>query len=291
MEVRGATAVVTGGASGIGRGIALALAEKQAAVVLADVDQDGAAGVASELEARGARALAVACDVAEEAQVEALADRAWSAFGRVDLLFNNAGTSAGGPLLDSNAGDLAWIMAVNVAGVWHGCKVFGRRFREGKRPAWIVNTGSEHSLGVAHLYAGFYTASKHAVLGLSDVLRRELPEHVGVSILCPGVVDTAFWKAAERRPGIYGGPGEPQPVARRIMARGMDPLEVGRRAVAGVERGDFYIVTHAHARAFAEERWREISAAFDRQAPPRPGDERYDVNAIIRELLSRSAGA
>ncbi|MDP3937761.1 MAG: SDR family NAD(P)-dependent oxidoreductase [Deltaproteobacteria bacterium] len=290
MEIQGKTAVVTGGASGIGRGIAHALAEKKAAVIVADLDEKRAVVVAGELEATGVRALGVACDVADEAQVEALADRAWREFGRVDLLFNNAGAAGGAALLDSRAEDLAWLFSVNVFGLWYGCKAFGRRFRDQDTPAWIVNTGSEHSFGVAHLFAGFYTASKHAVLGLSDVLRRELPDHVGVSVLCPGLVDTEFWKAAERRPGQYGGPSDPQAITRAIMARGTNPLDVGRRAVAGVEREDFYIVTHAHARTFAEERYREIMAAFESQAPAQPGDERYDVGTIIRDLLSKNTG-
>ncbi len=291
MEVKGKTAVVTGGASGIGRGIALALADKKASVIVADLDGKRAEAVATELEATGVRALRVACDVASEPQEAALADRSWREFGQVDLLFNNAGASGGGPLLDSRAEDLAWLFSVNVFGLWYGCKAFGRRFRDQQTPSWIVNTGSEHSFGVAHLYAGFYNASKHAVLGLSDVLRRELPDHVGVSVLCPGLVATEFWKAAERRPAQFGGPSEPQAIARAITERGTDPLEVGRRAVAGVEREDFYIVTHAHARTFAEERYCEIMAAFDSQAPARPGDERYDVGTIIRELLSRNTGA
>src|SRR5688572_2612812 len=285
MEVAGKGAVVTGGASGIGRGIAHALAGRGARVVLADLDEERARAVAGELAAGDARALGVACDVTIESEVERLAERAWGELGPIDLLFNNAGVGGGTALIDSTAADMRWLFAVNVFGVWHGVKAFGRRFRDQKTPAWICNTGSEHSLGVPHLFQGMYTATKHAVLGLSDVLRRELPAHVGVSVLCPGVVATDLWRAGERRPTAYGGPEAGNDIARSIMSRGMDPLEVGRRAVAGVERGDFFIVTHPHARAFADARHAEIGAAFEAQAPRQPDDEKWDVNAILAELL------
>jgi NAD(P)-dependent dehydrogenase (short-subunit alcohol dehydrogenase family) len=287
MELRGKVGVVTGGASGIGRGMGLALAARGSHVVVADVDETRAAEVAREIAAKGVRTLAVGCDVASEASVEGLAERTWSALGRVDLLFANAGVSAGAPVLDASSKDLHWLFGVNVFGVWHACAAFGRRFRTQGTPAHIVITGSEHSLGVPHLNAGLYTATKHAVLGLADVLRRELAPDISVSILCPGVVRTDLWRAGRHRPKELGGPTESPELVRAILAEGLDPLAIGECAVAGVERGDFYIMTHPHARRYAEERSREILDAFDCQAPYREGDDRYDVNAIVGLLLSR----
>jgi len=286
MQVRDKVAVVTGGASGIGRAIGLALAEKGAHVVVADIEEERAHQVADEIAARGVHAMAAVCDVSKEESVEQLAERAWRELGRVDLLFNNAGVSGGTWLLDSSSKDLAWLFAVNVFGVWYGCKCFGRRFRDQGTPAWIVNTGSEHSLGLPHIQAGFYTATKHAVLGLSDVLRAELPPHIGVSILCPGVVRTEFWNASRNRPAEFGGPAEAAKEIQAIMARGKDAIEIGRQAVAGVERGDFYIVTHPHARSYVEKRYGEILAAFDAQAPFRAGEERFDVTTIALEVIA-----
>ena len=283
-DLRDKVAVVTGAGSGIGRGIALALAEAGTHVAVADVEGERARAVAREVEARGPRALAHACDVRELAQVEALAEAAWARFGRVELLFNNAGVNGGGALVESTPQDLAWIFSVNVFGVWHGCRAFVPRMLAQGGAAHVVNTGSEHSLGVPHLFSGFYTASKHAVLALSDVLRRELPAHVGVSVLCPGVVRTDLWNAGRHRPPGLGGPMEGTDFVRRIMAEGLDPEEIGRRAVAGVRRGDFFILTHPHARRYAEERWEELRAAFEAQAPMRPGDERLDVMEIVRRL-------
>ncbi len=286
MQIRDKVAVVTGGASGIGRAIGVALAEKGAHVIVADVEPGRAETVAKEIAALGVQSVGLACDVAKEESVEALAEAAWKRFGAVDLLFNNAGVSGGTWLLESSAKDLRWLFEVNVFGVWYGCKAFGRRFKDQGTEAWIVNTGSEHSLGLPHIQAGFYTATKHAVLGLSDVLRSELPPYIGVSILCPGVVNTDFWNASRNRPAEHGGPAEAAKEIRAIMERGKDALEIGRQAVAGVERGDFYIVTHPHARTYVEKRSAETLAAFAAQAPYREGEERYDVTTIALEVIA-----
>jgi NAD(P)-dependent dehydrogenase (short-subunit alcohol dehydrogenase family) len=286
MELKGKVAVVTGGASGIGRAIALALADKGTHVVVADIEAKRAAEVAAEVAARGVRTEAFACDVASEESVEDLAAKAWGAFGHVDVLFNNAGVSGSGLLLDGEDKNLRWLFDVNVFGVWYGCKVFGRRFSEQGTAAWIVNTGSEHSLGLAHLQAGFYTATKHAVLGLSDVLRGELPPHVGISILCPGVVSTDFWNASRNRHERYGGPVDAPKEVQAILARGKDAMAIGRRAVEGVEREQFYIVTHPHARTYVDTRYEEILDAFAEQAPPAEGEEKYDVTTIALDVIA-----
>ncbi len=285
MEVEGKAAVVTGGASGIGRGICIALAEKGCRVAVADLEVGRAAAVVQEIAQQGGEATSIEVDVTNLASVESLADRAWSQFGSVDIVFNNAGVVGGDTVIDSQAADLQWLFSVNVLGVWHGCTVFGKRFRDQGSPAWIVNTGSEHSLGVAHIGQGFYTATKHAVLGLSDVLRRECPSYIGVSVLCPGVVNTDFWNAARNRPADLGGPADPNDIARQIVSQGMDPIEIGRRAIAGVQRESFLIVTHPHSRSFAEERWTEIQKAFAEQAPPTADQERYDVNRMLEEIF------
>ena len=285
-DLKDKVAVVTGGATGIGRAIGATLADRGTHVVIADLNADAADRTAAEIASRGVKTMGVAFDAADESSVEALAETAWGEFGHVDLLFNNAGVSGGTLLLDSNAADMKWLFSVNVFGVWYGCKSFGRRFVKQGTPAWICNTGSEHSLGRPHLQAGFYNATKHAVLGLSDVLRGELPDHVGVSILCPGVVETDFWQSSTRRHEEFGGPADPEPLLEGIMSKGIDAAEVGRRCVEGVERGDFYIVTHSHTRGYVDARHEEISAAFDSQAPRTDGDEKYDVTAIAMDILS-----
>ena len=267
-DLRNKVAVITGGASGIGRGIARALAAEGAHVVVADIEEEPAVRVAEELRGCGVRALGVHCDVSERSSVEALAERAWSELGRVDVLCNNAGVGFLGPVAETSIRDLQWVFSVNFLGVFHGCSVFVPRLRRQGGPAHIVNTGSEHSIAVPFPGMGVYTASKHAVLGLSDVLRRELEvEGIGVSILCPAAVRTEIWNAARSRPERFGGPQQSPEEYRSFLAAGMDPDEVGRRAVAGIQRGDFYIVTHPEVRGLVDARYQELLSAFDARAP------------------------
>src|SRR5262249_54939636 len=143
-------------------------------------------------------------------------------------------------------------------------QVFVPRFLAAGRPAHVLNTGSEHSVGVPFPGMGIYTASKHAVLGLSDVLRRELEPHgIGVSILCPGVVRTDIWNAGRNRRERFGGRLESPAEFARFMESGMDPDEVGRIAVAAIEAGEFFAMSHPEVRAVAEARCRDVVAAFD----------------------------
>jgi NAD(P)-dependent dehydrogenase (short-subunit alcohol dehydrogenase family) len=274
----GTVAVVTGAASGIGRGIAEALVAAGARVVLADIELDKAVAAAAALP--GGSALGLRCDVTDRTDVERLADESWRRFGHVDLVVNNAGVFPSlARVLDIAETDARWVLEVNLMGVWFGCAVFGKRFVSQGTPAHIVNVGSENSLGVPHTMAGFYTASKHAVLGLSDVLRRELPDHVGVSVLCPGMVATALQDAGRNRPERFGGP---LASGRAEGTAGMAPAEVGRRTVEGIRRGDFYIVTHPPVVELVDERVGELHEAFARQAPRYDGDEVLSTRAMMR---------
>jgi NAD(P)-dependent dehydrogenase (short-subunit alcohol dehydrogenase family) len=267
-DLKDRVAVVTGAASGIGRGIARALAAKGCHVVAADVDVAGIEQLASELGAAGVRSIAVRCDVTDPAALQALADRAWDAFGAVDVLCNNAGVGGLGTVAEAKPSDVEWIFAVNVFGMLYGCAAFVPRFQAAGRPAHVLNTGSEHSLGVPFPGMGVYTASKHAVLGLSDVLRREVAVFdIGVSVLCPAVVRTEIWNAGRTRGERFGGPVQAAEELRQFMASGLDPDDVGRIAVAGIERNDFLILTHPEVRQIAEERSATVLAAFDAHFP------------------------
>ena len=276
--------VVTGAAGGIGLGIAKAFADEGARVVVADIEGSAAEAAAAELATPG---LPVTCDVTDRASVEALADAAWSAFGRVDVLVNNAGVfSPPAPVIDAEEANVRWVLDVNVVGVWNGCSVFGKRLVAQGTPSSIVNVGSENSLGVPHTHAGIYTASKHAVLGLSDVLRRELPEHVKVAVLCPGFVPSQLGNATRNRPDRFGGPLDGGQAPGSAVDLGIPPEEIGRRVVEGLLAGEFYIVTHPPVRELVDERYAEIAAAFDRQAPRFDGDERLATRAVSKALRS-----
>jgi NAD(P)-dependent dehydrogenase (short-subunit alcohol dehydrogenase family) len=261
VKVENKVAVITGGASGIGLAIGKALVEKGARVMLADIKGEEAAKEAAAI-GKGTKSFQV--DVARLASVEELADKAWSEFGQVDLLFNNAGIAPPRRrnLLEVAPEDMDRVIDVNLKGVWRGSSVFGKRFIEQKTEAVICNTGSEHSLGFAHPLGGIYTATKHAVLGLSDVLRHELPDFIHVSVFCPGAVKTKMTQ------GNFGMEAEP----------------VGKHVVSAIERGDFLIVTHPHVVKLAEKRWEEISSAFQTQAPYTEESEKYNVLALMERM-------
>ena len=286
MDINNKTAVVTGGGNGIGKALCTALAEAGAYVVIADIELDAAEAVKAEISATGARCLALAVDVTDEGSVTRMRDAAQEAFGSVDLLVNNTGVMhPTRPLFETTSADLEWVMSVNVGGVMNGIRSFVPLFIEQGTPAWILNTASEHSLGVPHLGGGLYTASKHAVLGLSDVLRRELPEHIGVSVLCPGIVGTTLWKASERRQDRYGGAETGSEQAGAAMQHiGMLVEDVAEATIRGLEKENFFIVTHPHAVEFGKSRWDEIESAFATQAPRFEGDEKYDLNLVLKQL-------
>ena len=290
MDLNGKSAVVTGGGNGIGRALCLALAGEGVNVVVADIDGASARAVADEVRGAGVEAIGVATDVTDEDAVNALAEAAWRTFASVEILVNNAGVMhPSAPLAATSAADFDWVFAVNVRGAMHGIRAFVPRFIASGRECRVVNTASEHALGVPHIGGGLYTASKHALLGLSDVLRREVPAHVGVSVLCPGIVASTLWRATERRQPVYGGSVEAPGAAGAFMDQvGMPAEEVAARAVEGIGKGVFYIVTHPHAVGIARARWNEQEMAFAAQAPRWAGDEKYDLEPVMRQLMGQS---
>lgn len=266
MPLTGRVAVVTGGASGIGRGICLALAEDGATVVVVDIERDKAEDVAESLWQKGVRAEAMACDLTERASVEALADRVFAEFDHVDILVNNAGVGVQSDVHALSEGDWDWVMAVNLKAIYLTVESFVPKMLA-QGDGWILNTASEHGVGLPALgRSPVYTASKHAVVGLSDVMRRDYGKKgVGVSVLCPGLVKTDIYDSARNRPGRFG-KGErisPQ-VGEKFMEDGMDPELVGRIAVDGMKDGDFFIITHPHIREFVEDRERQLKSALDK---------------------------
>ncbi len=280
MDMTGKGAVITGAAGGIGLGIAHALHKRGAKVMLADIEAEKAAQAARDL---GENAFAAKLDVRQMADFEAVADAAWDNMGAVHIMVNNAGVGGGGPLLEADEADTAWVLDVNLKGVWRGCKVFGTRFCQQEEPAIICNIASEHGLGFPHKGSGIYTASKHAVLGLSDVLRHEVPAFIKICVACPGLVGTDI--GASARNGPKGAP--PPEIAARIkkfMDLGLSLYEAGEKIVKGMEREDFIIPTHPHAVKFAEARWQDISTAFAAHEPYTPESENMNVSVLRRKM-------
>ena len=190
MQLDAKVAVITGGASGIGRATALAMARRGADIVLADINDARLAAAARDISALGRQGVAVHCDVASDRDVEQLAATALAKMGRVDIVFNNAGVICRGALEAMSMADWAWQFEINVLGVVRGIKAFLPHMLE-RGSGYIINTGS-----VAGLYAltgegAPYVASKFAVVGLSEALALYArPRGIGVSVLCPSGVDT-----------------------------------------------------------------------------------------------------
>jgi NAD(P)-dependent dehydrogenase (short-subunit alcohol dehydrogenase family) len=262
---------VTGGASGIGRGIATALSAARANVVVADVQLERAEEAADQIAASGGQVAAFGCDVRDRTQVVALADYAWERFGRVDILCNNAGVAILGPSNAVSENDLRWLFEVNVFGMWNGSQVFIDRFLEQGGPAWICNTGSHHSLSGAYKGLAVYIMTKHAVLGMADSLRAEFGDRIGFSVLCPGSVRTDLWNSGRNRPAELGGSfaGDTR---RRDASRaaGLDPVLVGGLVAEAIKAGDFYIFTHPQDADLVEDRYREQIDTLHRQWPDGP---------------------
>ncbi len=280
-DLGGRVAVVTGGGSGIGRGICLAAAEQGMHVVVTDIEGDAAEETAALVRDHGVQSLGVAADVSNPASVEALADAAYGEFGAVDVLFNNAGVLVFGPTAEMPASDLDWMLAVNLYGVLNGIQVFVPRMREqepdedGTR-AQIVNTSSMSGLvaGRGGGNLGGYVASKFAVVGMTESLRLELaPEGIDVTLFCPGATHTRIGEAQRNRQEAYGPAREiPEPIiAQRAAPRDpsrspdarRDPLVVGRAVLEGVRERRAYILTHTETRPVVARRFEHIAEGYD----------------------------
>ncbi len=277
-------AVVTGGASGIGRAIAQELSARGATVIVGDVNEAGLAATRASLNAE---CRSFVCDVSDHDQVEKLAAYATETLGGCDMLFANAGVIAAGRYTKMSVAEADWILGVNVRGVWDTTATFARMMEQQPEGGRICFTGSEHSLGFQHPNAAVYTASKHAVLGLAEVLRAEVSDKLSVSIFCPGLVGTAL--GGGQRPEGLPAQERNLDMSARIQARGMPVEEAARDAVDGALRRDFYIVTHAHTIRAAERRLAEIKAAFAQQAPWERNEDRYDVTNVLKAVATEMA--
>lgn len=247
-SLRGKTAVITGAASGIGRALAQRLARERMQLVLADVDVRRLREVAAAIPG----ALAVKTDVSSSAAVEALARRAYARFGAVHLLCNNAGIAEYGAVWEVPLRRWRKVFEVNLWGTVHGCLAFVPRMLAQRTPAHVVNTASMAGL-VTPALAGAYSASKHAVVSLSEALQQDLAlrgARIGVSVLCPGWVATRLLDSAR----------EADPVLRALVSGGVPPEAVADRTVQAVRRGDFYVLTHPEMMPAVKRRAEDIQA-------------------------------
>lgn len=275
-------AVVTGAASGIGRALAVACGQRGMAVVAADIEEPALRQTQQLLQAQGVPCVTQLCDVADAAQVHALADASWSAYGRVDWLFNNAGVAVLGPVWESTPDDWAWVLGVNLMGVVHGVRAFVPRMLAAGTPAHVVNTAS--AAGLATLAgSGVYCASKHAVVALSECLQHDLRaagSPIGVSVLCPSLLPSAIDASARNRPPQWAQTVTPAPAYFERVRRGMAESQITAADTAAatlhaIDNGSFYVMPHSHTWESVERRTRAIGEDHQRgQAAKEPHAQR-----------------
>jgi NAD(P)-dependent dehydrogenase (short-subunit alcohol dehydrogenase family) len=263
-DLSGKVAVVTGGASGIGRGIATELLKQRMRVVIADIEEDA---LEKTGKAIGASA-GIVCDVSDRGSVEALAKEVQKRFGMVHVLVNNAGVGPMGPISTLSIEDWTWVLGVNLWGVIHGVHAFLPILKANKEGGHIVNTASLAGLiGLAEL--GPYCVSKHGVVALTETLAQELAQEgskVGASVLCPGTVATNIQNSSRNRPAKLS-KGALKDVDLRQdeswgQARFLEPDQVGTMVVKAIESGDLYIMTHPEFLPPVEQRFAAIRKAF-----------------------------
>lgn len=272
-DLHGRTAVVTGGASGIGRGIALALGAEGMTVAVADLDADGAARVAREI---GATAFPLALDVTSTASLEAAAKEVAARSGGAHVLVNNAGVMLPlRPLHETSEADWDYILSVNLLGVVKGVAAFLPQLRAHAPDAHIVNTASMGGLvAVPGFPIGAYVTSKYACVGYSESLRGELaPLGIGVSVLCPGMVVSKLGATSARnRPVRFGSQPAPPAAAAAdpaIAARMLPAEDVGPVVVRGIRANRLHLLTHLNARPQVEGRFATLLADFAAEAEER----------------------
>jgi len=249
-DLQGKVAVITGGASGIGRAVAETAAAEGMKIVIADIEEGPLKEAEGELTGRGAEAIGVVTDVSDAASVRELRDRALERFGAVHLVHNNAGIGTGGPIWEFSEEDWRWIIGVNQWGVINGIATFVPLLME-QGEGHVVNTASIAGLTTT-AFLGPYHATKFAVVAMSEVLYKDLQtagSPVGVSVLCPGFVQTRIAESDRNRPAWapernVEGAEELRAVIQTMVDGGTPPAAVADRVIDAVKTNTFYILTH-----------------------------------------------
>lgn len=266
----GQVAVVTGGASGIGLAMARAFGARDMKVVLGDIEPSALATAAEGLRVDGTDVATHVVDVASEEAMQDFADAAFSAFGQVHVLCNNAGVVARhdswGPLEDWK-----WVLGVDLWGVVHGVHHFVPRMLASGEPGHVVNTASVAGLlgfpGIAS-----YTAAKHAVVGLSTSMHHELAASpLGVSVLCPGLVATNIVNSERNRPGIDPEIADADNPTYALTGEALTPDDVADHVVNAIMGDRFWILPQSH---YADQ---SVALAESRRGgePPAPPQVRF----------------
>jgi len=270
QDISGKTAIVTGAASGIGLGIATALAEAGANVVMADIQKDAVEEAAHRLSGTNKRVMPVRLDVTLEPSIIDALSEAEKNFGKLHIVCNNAGVPMHGkPLVDVPQGDWQFVMGVNIWDIILGIRHFVPAILKHGEEGHVVNTASvagfQNRRGTNQ---GPYSMTKYAALSLTEALEHELDgTKVGVSVLCPGPINTNIARGARNRPEHMGGPlarpSDEAVLAERLATTGLDPKTVGERVVDAIRTKTFYAFVGAVPADVIKGRHRRIEEALN----------------------------
>lgn len=269
QEFKDKVAVITGAASGIGRGLAERCAQEGMKLVLADIEEDALAKTERELRSAGASTITVPTDVSKAKEVDELAQKTLKAFGAVHLLFNNAGVGGGRTIWESTLEDWEWMLGVNLWGVIHGIRTFVPIMLDQNTEGHIVNTASMAGL-ISGPGLGIYKVTKHGVVSLSETLSHELAERnaqVRVSVLCPMWVNTRIMEADRNRPAELQNTA-PQTLSpeeeaafqavNQAVQTGISPQQVAGHVFEAIRNERLYILTHPESKTLIKMRMRNI---------------------------------
>lgn len=260
--------VITGGATGIGKAMADKFGAEGAKVIICARRENRLQEAVKDLMDKGIDARYKVCDVSKLEDLKAVADYAWNEFGHVDILVNNAGISGvPEPIVDSSKESFQQILDINVFGMLNGIWAFGKRIIEQGTPAMILNVNSEAGLYAVGPQMATYTASKYTGRAISETLRMEVPEHVQVSCIYPGLVQAELGGSTE------------------LTKAGMPADEFMDIIWPQIENGEFHIVSHPWAKDYSGENAEELSRAFEQYAAHYEGDQKYDSRWIAAQMF------
>jgi NAD(P)-dependent dehydrogenase (short-subunit alcohol dehydrogenase family) len=285
-DLKGKTAFITGAASGVGFGMAQAFLKEGMKVAIADIRADGLDAAKEALQKTSKDIHCVKVDITDRDAMAAAANETEAHFGKVHMLCNNAGINVFGPIEQANYDDWDWIMDVNLNAVFTGIKCFLPKIQAHGEGGHIVNTASMASF-CSGPGACIYTAAKAAVRGLTECLWYGLvPQGIGVSLVCPGLVNSNINLSEEIRPESRADTGyvpDQEWIDRLAVVQkmGMEPTEIGEKILRGILNDDLYIFTHPDHKEEVARDFEEIMAAFPDEPIP---DDRLEVEKGRRQM-------
>lgn len=288
-NVNGKTAFITGGAGGIGFGMAQAFAAAGMNVAIADIEAQALADAEASLAADGASVWSTVLDVTNRAAFARAADAAEAKFGKVHVICNNAGVSSRGPIERASYDDWDWVMGVNLDSVFNGIHTFLPRIKSHGEGGHVVNTSSiaGHVIGAGN---GIYTTTKFAVVALSETLRLELAEDdIGVTVVCPGAVKTRINDSERNRQTVFSDVGntmtaEQLELVKHSFDHGTEPRDLGEMILEAIRHNRLYVLPHAEFKPVIQARYESVMAGFT-DAPPDPervADNEYRVQGFAK---------